>query len=421
MRYIDKARAVKVVQPVAEDLHWLQIEDFVEIFNRVTVTVDLSFERKATTKVFSSRWIAGDYLAGGAGPPIVITKEIEVLEGGEESLDGAGGDEEEHNRDGGGEKAEEGKEDSHPPKKEEVVIRTAVINDNFTDNPMYPFSVSEPCNMCVTLYQADKRWNVGRLGEDPKEVRVAHFASRTDRLRACMEYSVGLGFVVMRLSGLKWRVTEFKLRKIVWSSEGVQFSNVVSRAFSLLPGRYAIVPFTHCELDRSLDYVLHAQYLSSQLDFEVEDVIAQRLTDADLSVDGEVDEDEQDDNDLLRVHDDSDDVSIMSFERVVDGEDDEDEDDGDAEDGKLRSGGGQKDAPPRLKAYQSWEYTEDTEELGLAQVFSEVGDLMKYMRSLRGEVRKLHGTMRAVSAATHEEGGQTDGKKSKVMSATKRF
>lgn len=33
------------------------------------------------------------------------------------------------------------------------------------------------------------------------------------------------------------------------------------------------------------------------------------------------------------------------------------------------------------------------------QVFGEVGDIMKYVKTLRGEVRKLHATIRAVQAA----------------------
>lgn len=33
------------------------------------------------------------------------------------------------------------------------------------------------------------------------------------------------------------------------------------------------------------------------------------------------------------------------------------------------------------------------------QVFGEVGDIMKYVKTLRGEVRKLHATIRAVQSA----------------------
>ena len=31
---------LQLVQPMAEDLHWVQIEDFVEVFNRVYIATD---------------------------------------------------------------------------------------------------------------------------------------------------------------------------------------------------------------------------------------------------------------------------------------------------------------------------------------------------------------------------------------------
>lgn len=39
-----------------------------------------------------------------------------------------------------------------------------MFNESFTDNPMYPFSVSAPTTVCISLYQEDRRWSVGRLG-----------------------------------------------------------------------------------------------------------------------------------------------------------------------------------------------------------------------------------------------------------------
>lgn len=52
------------------------------------------------------------------------------------------------------------------------------------------------------------------------------------------------------------------------------------------------------------------------MEWEIEDVLEQRLVD-DAPSDEEGDEEDQpDDNDLLHLHDDSDDVSIMSFEKV---------------------------------------------------------------------------------------------------------
>jgi hypothetical protein len=34
-----------------------------------------------------------------------------------------------------------------------AVVPTYKLNDGFTDNPMYPFSVTEPSTICISLYQ----------------------------------------------------------------------------------------------------------------------------------------------------------------------------------------------------------------------------------------------------------------------------
>ena len=81
---------------------------------------------------------------------------------------------------------------------------------------------------------------------------------------------------------------------------------------------------------------------------------------------------------------------------------DEDDDDYEESEEESLEGGGRiarpqtKVNPPRILLYKPWEYAENTEELGVAQVFSEVGDVMKYVKALRGEVRKLHSTIRAL-------------------------
>ena len=248
---------------------------------------------------------------------------------------------------------------------------------------------------------------------------------------------------MVKLSGLKFRVTELRLRKIVAASEGVVFSNVVTNVVTLLPGRYAVIPYTHCALSRAAEYVLHFNYLGRQVEFEVEDVLEQRLVDDAPSYEDDH-EDQPDDNDLLHLHEgggggvggngigsinggEGDDVSIMSYEeeKVVGrrggdddidfNEEDEEEDyyDGGGEDGsgqgrRAKSRPAAMVAPPKLLLYKPWEYAEDSEELGVQQVFGEVGDIMKYVRTLRGEVRKLHATIRALhpyAAGPGERGG----------------
>ena len=77
-----------------------------------------------------------------------------------------------------------------------------IANEDFSDNPMYPFSVTEPTDLCVSLFQADRRWSVSRLGESLRDLKCSEFLRRADRLAACMKYRVGIGFVILKLNGL---------------------------------------------------------------------------------------------------------------------------------------------------------------------------------------------------------------------------
>lgn len=87
---------------------------------------DLSFKEKISTKRYLSYWVPGDYIAGSGGPP--LDRSIRSPRGGGEE------DEDE----------EEEEEDDDLP-------------DPFTDNPMYPLTVSEPSDLIITLYQSDRR------------------------------------------------------------------------------------------------------------------------------------------------------------------------------------------------------------------------------------------------------------------------
>jgi hypothetical protein len=93
----------------------------------VYVIHDLSFKEKIATKRYLSYWVPGDYIAGSGGPP--LDRSIRSPRGGEEN------DEEE---------GEEEDDDDDQP-------------DPFTDNPMYPLTVSEPIDLIITLYQSDRR------------------------------------------------------------------------------------------------------------------------------------------------------------------------------------------------------------------------------------------------------------------------
>lgn len=446
-----------MVQPMADDLHWIQIEDFVDIFSRIFVVNDLGFEKKFMTKRFVSKWLPGDYLVGSGGPPIVIERhELPPEEGDDQMMPDVGLQSQSLLSSSlAPSDVSPGPATSSPPKglpppsslsvpRPVRYQKVAFLSESFTDNPMYPFTVAEPARAVITMYQLDQRWNVGRLGDDPTAMPIHRFIPRQERLESVMQYPVGIAFVLVRLSGMKVRLTDFKLRKIAYATKRLVFAPSNNVYVDLFPGRYAIIPYTHCILDRAMDYALHVQYLGSQLEFEVEDPIVQRLQDREASEDGVDEENEPDDNDLLQVtNEDNDDVSILSYDRVLGGDEDgggdgPGEDDHDTgpvlrpsdmrqqangqkvllpsggDDTSLASssqrgggggGGGGRPAVhhvrmvplPRLLRIHPWEYHEEVDELAMMHMYGEVGNMMKYLRSLRGEIRKLNGTIRALT------------------------
>ncbi len=473
--YVSQMGGEKVVQPFAEDLHWIQIEDFVDLFNRVYICTDLSVlehKKYSVCRRFVSKWIPGDYVAGSGGPPVIVTKEkVEDDEEDEEDNFGGDGTGPEPSLEQSGSLAtgngpsgtvESSAVSSSRPATVATVddeyfrgnsgskptryTRIAQINDNFTDNPMYPFSVTENATMCINVYQADKRWCMGRLGDDPLSIKVDTFANRGSKMEACMQYSTGLGFIVVKLCGLKNRLTEFRLKKMVAGCEAIQFASSVGNTVQLRPGRYAIIPYTHCEQSASFNYVLHVQFLSTQVEFEVEDVIAQRLVD-DMPSDDE--DDGPEDNELLFVrekkkgknaakpvappggygegYDLEDEISLLSYEKVDAGrerddeEEDEDEEDEDEDEDEEAAAERKRialaeaatqplRAPPLLRAYRRWEYCENSDELGIKTLYDEVGDMMVYLRSLKGEMRQLNQNFRSFVSATeyHNKNGAGD-------------
>lgn len=444
-----------MVQPMADDLHWIQIEDFVEIFSRIFVVNDLGFEKKFTTKRFVSKWLPGDYLVGSGGPPIVIERhELPPEEGDDQMMPEMGLQSQSLlssslapsdlspaptappvNVSPQGKGIPSSSSVPRPIRYQKV----AFLSESFTDNPMYPFTVAEPARAVITMYQLDQRWNVGRLGDDPTAMPIHRFIPRQERLESVMQYPVGIAFILVRLSGMKVRLTDFKLRKIAYATKRLVFAPSNNVYVDLFPGRYAIIPYTHCILDRAMDYALHFQYVGSQLEFEIEDPIVQRLQDREASEDGIDEENEPDDNDLLQVtNEDNDDVSILSYDRVLGGDEDNGPGEEDHETGPVlrpsdmrqqansqralipsggddtslasssqRGGGGGGGRPavhhirmvplPRLLRIHPWEYHEEVDELAMMHMYGEVGNMMKYLRSLRGEIRKLNGTIRALT------------------------
>ena len=58
---LSQGRSIVKVQPDTRDLHWIQIEDFVELFNRCVIIRDMvtSEEQTYVSKRVVSKWIPG--------------------------------------------------------------------------------------------------------------------------------------------------------------------------------------------------------------------------------------------------------------------------------------------------------------------------------------------------------------------------
>jgi hypothetical protein len=187
-----------------------------------------------------------------------------------------------------------------------------------------------------------------------------------------MRYPDAIGFAVLKLNGMKVRITEFKLKKISGGSDKTDFSNVASTAIIFpRPGRYVIVPFTSQKLTQSKDYILHCTFGDGCIEFEVNDVITERLMDQVVSDDDEEDDEDNDDYDE-EMDEEQDDQKVFK---------------------PLKPSRYDKVPPPKLYLRPSWEYSESTEERGIVSVYDEVGDLCKYMDTIRNEIRNIRISM----------------------------
>ena len=317
------------MEPDGEFLCWIQFEDFVSVFNRVNIVDDLSWSPNFASRRYLSKWVVGDFVAGSGGPP---SERLLSFDSGE---------------DAGLYSPREGQQEEEDEDDEDDESSIDKNADPFTDNPMYPFSVTEPSDLVVSLYQGDRRWSVARVSDDPLDVSVYDYAVRGGRVASACTYPVAVGLVVLRLSGLKMRVTTFKLKKIVASSFGILHSNVVSTHVRLLPGRYAIVPFTHQILPFNMDYAISCQFLKGTIEFEINDIIKERPIDT-------VPSDDEDDNETTQK---------PKAEPVF--------------------------SVPEEAPSVVWEWKEDSEEMGILSVYEQVGDLARQLRRLRNEVAAM--------------------------------
>jgi hypothetical protein len=67
--------------------------------------------------------------------------------------------------------------------------------------------------------------------------------------------------------------------------------------------------------------------------------------------------------------------------------------------------------PPQRVHLETWEYVESVEELGLQLAFLEVYEAMKYVKTLRGDVRRLNGTISSLREAQKIKENAAEAKK----------
>lgn len=477
---LSQGRSIIRVQPDARDLHWIQVEDFVEIFNRIYVVYD---DTTNASKRYLSKWIPGDYIGGSGGEPMItgfaaeeedkddedpvvkameaalafaeakkrepsasdiynevlaeneaeayeeeaeneevaVTASSDVKEGSLDSSELIDGSKSELKNESKSDLKDESKvkavdsedDDEEDDDQKLPPVPLKVVNPNFSDNPTYPITVYEEGPVTIVLYQADRRWGTGRFGDSPRDMAAVSFASRKDRLGSCMKYPYGLGFLIVRLYGKKFRITTFKLRKMVYVSENVEFSEVLSNTIYMKPGRYAVIPYTSTPVIKPTDYILEFKYKPGSIEFEVKDLLEERIVDEEPSGDDTEDEDDEEDIDV----DAEDGVSVeeLLLERKR------------LKEQSLKA----KEVylanpfpPPAPLKVDDWEWTEDTEEFSILGVFEEVGDLARQIARMRDSMKDY---IEAVAEAKEaklqpspspKRTGSRDGRDSGVRSKT---
>jgi hypothetical protein len=327
------------MEPEHDFVFWIQFEDFINVFNRVFIIEDLSTREKMTSKRYLSKWVIGDFIGGSGGPPRDLGSQL--TQGAASGMELLTAEDVANYYANLSSQAQESESDSDDDEDEKNT-------DPFTDNPMYPFSLTEPTRISITLFQADRRWSTARMDGDPLSMCVSDFATRGGRSRACMEYPYAIGFVLLKLYGLKMRVTTFRPRKLIGSSIGIVHLNCTSNVFDLLPGRYAIVPFTHVILPRSIEYAVFIHFKTGILDFEVEDLLKER------PVDETVSDDELDTQPAPQ--------SAVTKAAV---------------------------ALPTEAPLERWSWQEDVEELSIMTVYEQVGDLARSLKLAKNEISTM--------------------------------
>jgi hypothetical protein len=132
-------------------------------------------------------------------------------------------------------------------------------------------------------------------------------------------------------------------------------------------------------VEEPTDYILHFHFSQGAVELEVNDVIEQRLKDDIISDDESDNDEEYDDDSDEDAKLTPEDLDARDEQRIIDRQ--------------LKKFHTLAIKPPLPWTPNMWEYSEDTEELGVVSIFDEVGDLARYTNSLRTEIKKLQFTI----------------------------
>jgi hypothetical protein len=150
---------------------------------------------------------------------------------------------------------------------------------------------------------------------------------------------------------LKIKNQVFDLNDICGACKEVEFSNVNSNSLLLKKGNYVLIPYTHVPLMRALEYTLCCQYIPGQAEFNVDNDNIETKNDNEQS--SVFEKKDEKDNNNLKINKDQ----IVLNEGKID---------------KYVFYDMVNDPPfisPKLGDIRTWEYTEETEELGNSYVY----------------------------------------------------
>jgi hypothetical protein len=200
-------------------------------------------------------------------------------------------------------------------------------------------------------------------------ISSAAYSSLDQRIDACMTYPRAIGFVILKLSGLKVRVTTFTMRRIIANSEYIQFSNSASNTIHLPPGRYAIVPFTDIVISNEvLEYCLVIQAKEGALEYDVNDIIKERPID-------DMPSDDEDNGGGGGGGGGGTSAVMNQVGKGLSGE----SDDSDSGRGKC----------PLLLLTERWEWEEQIEEIANVAIYEQINDLAYLLRHLKKDIKEI--------------------------------